>query len=210
MRITAYSKINTDTLAHRICQNSSARFCQRTPHFGAPNPLPHLCQVSPVRGAGVQPGAAGKRSSLRGSCTRPRRSHSPQIWLVTKSKRIRKSLRVGIFLETLPHLTPGILAVDRLLKPYSKLCDSVENRRHWRSDDKFKHLTKVSVRPSHYWCVSRGLESSLWCGAEASLSRIQHFAVVGCLHACFQSLAHTPSLSVYLSNVPRLKLAALL
>lgn len=46
--------------------------------------------------------------------------------------------------------------------------------------------------------------------AEACLSRIQHFAVVGCLHACFQSLAHTPSLSVYLSNVPRLKLTALL
>lgn len=28
--------------------------------------------------------------------------------------------------------------------------------------------------------------------AEACLSRVQHFAVVGCLHARFQSLAHTP------------------
>lgn len=71
------------------------------------------------------------------------------------------------------------------------------------SDDEFEHLTNVSVWFSHYWLGwvwaphSRGLGSSLgqrervvW--AKASVSRAQHFAVVGCLHACFQSLAHTP------------------
>lgn len=105
-----HSEINRHTRALNLLKISRRTFTLRCRTH-----LAHLCQVSPARGAGVQPGAAGKRSSLHGSCTRPRRSRSPQTWQVAKSKRIRRSLRVGIFLETLPHLTPGILAVDRLL-----------------------------------------------------------------------------------------------
>lgn len=69
--------------------------------------LSHLCQVSPGRGAVAQPGATGTRSSPHDSCTRPRRSRWPRARPRTKSKRIRKSLREGMFLGTLPHLTPG-------------------------------------------------------------------------------------------------------
>lgn len=108
--------------------------------------LAHLCQVSPGRGAVAQPGATGTRSSPHDSCTRPRRSRWPRARQPrTKSKRIRKSLREGMFLGTLPHLTAG--------KPFgggSDWCRLAANCvAAWKTDGTggrdggFEHLTNV-------------------------------------------------------------------
>lgn len=131
----------------------TVRFSQSALHYRRQTPHAHLCQVSPVRGSAARPAAAGKRSSLHDSCTRSRRSHSLQIGPLTKPRRIRKSSRVGIFLGTLQHLTPGIL-VDSLYCSLTANWVTVLNldgaEVQW-SDDEFKHLTNVSVGCSHYW-----------------------------------------------------------
>lgn len=107
----------------------------------------HLCEVSPGRGSGAQPDAAGTRSWPHDSCTSSPRSHSPQISPLTGSKKGHdKSSRVGIVLGTLPHLTAGIVEADRLPWSYSGLWKSADMESNWSSDDEFKHH-----RHSHHW-----------------------------------------------------------
>lgn len=87
------------------------------------------------------------------------------------------------------------------------------------SDDEFKHLTNVSVWFSHYWLGWVWALHSIGSGSsleqrtsglgEASLSLLQHFAVVGCLHACLPNLRTLPALSVYYSQVTQLKLTTM-
>lgn len=85
-----------------------------------PRVFPRRAHLSPAplaRGSEDRSAAAETRSSLRGSCTPPRRrSRSPRAVGVTwrtKSTSIRKSggERVGMLLGTLPHLTPGVLSL---------------------------------------------------------------------------------------------------
>lgn len=167
-------------------------------HVSYHGKVPHLCQVSPGRGSGAQPDGAETRSWPHDSCTRPPRSHSPQRSPLTGSREgHHKSLRVGIFLGTLPHLTAGILEADELPCSYSGL---------WKSADLEEELKQrrwvyTSHRHSHH---SLGRSCALLWGlfwraqwalrAGAYLSHVQHFAVVGCLRACFQSALSPPFL----------------
>lgn len=100
----------------------------------------HLCQVSPVRGAGAPPGAAGTPSSPHDSCARPHRLRWPPVRARQRSKRVRRTSREGIFLGTSLHLPAGSFSLwcDRLLSLGSKPGDSVSSGRHRG----FKHLTK--------------------------------------------------------------------
>lgn len=105
--------------------------------------LAHLFQVSPVRGAAAPLGAAGTPFSPHDSCARPHRLRWPPIRAPTRSKRVRRTSRLGIFLGTLLHLPAGSFSLrcNGLVSPGSKLGDSVDSGRHRG----FEHLTKRSV-----------------------------------------------------------------
>lgn len=166
------------------------------------NARPHLCQVSPGRGAAARPAAAGTRSSLHDSCTTPRRSRTRPTRPLHKSRRMHKSSRVGKFRGTLPHFTPGIPS-----RTDSLLCCLTANRvavlsrdgtRAQWSDGGFTHLTE-RVRLVLTLLVGTSVSGSQLAGGvgvfswtAASPSRALHFAVVDCARACFHSRAHTP------------------
>lgn len=100
----------------------------------------HLCQVSPVRGSAAPPGAAGTPSSPHDSCARGHRLRWPPTRAQTRSKRVRRTLRVGIFLGTLLHLPAGSFSLwcYGLLSPRFELGDGVGSGR----PRGFEHLTK--------------------------------------------------------------------
>lgn len=165
--------------------------------------VPHLCEVSPGRGSGAQPDAAGTRSWPHGSCTSSPPSHSPRISPLPGSREgHHKSSRVGIFLGTLPHLTAGILEADRLPWSYSGLWKSADTKSNWSSDDEFKHH-----RHSHHWL-------GRWCAlvlggssggrrrsaAGWSLSVPRSTLCSGRLSACLFPKRTLPPFSVHFSN----------